>query len=160
MCHHTLVFIYGNELLRKRGIDNMALFKEITNQKGVTSRYFRISNVILNIDSKNIVITLKEYTDNTYRNKEKELSDLQNEINERQEYINTLNTNYIENEEEIIAKNNELRIIINKLNEMKNQEYYISEQNYNFDFEDKEYSLSICYELLKTLELFKDSKDV
>ena len=36
----------------------------------------------------------------------------------------------------------------------------ISEQNYNFDFEDKEYSLSTCYGLLKTLELFKDSKDV
>ena len=138
----------------------MALFKEITNQKGVTSRYFRISNVALDIDSKNIVITLKEYTDNTYRNKEKEISDLQNEINERQEYINTLNTNYSENKEEIITKNNELRVVINKLNEMKSQDYYIVEQKYNFDFEDKEYSLSTCYGLLKTLELFKDSKDV
>ena len=138
----------------------MALFKEITNQKGVTSRYFRISNVALDIDSKNIVITLKEYTDNTYRNKEKEISNLQNEINERQEYIDTLNTNYNENKEEIIAKNNELGAIINKLNEMKSQDYYIGEQNYNFDFEDKEYSLSTCYGLLKTLELFKDSKDV
>ena len=150
----------GKELVRKRGIENMALFKEITNQKGIISRYFRISSVALNIDSKNIVITLKEYTDNTYRNKEKEISDLQNEINERQEYINTLNTNYRENEEEIIAKNNELGQIINKLNEMRNQDYYIGEQSYNFDFEDKEYSLSICYKLLKTLELFKDSKDV
>lgn len=138
----------------------MALFKEITNQKGVTSRYFRISNVTLDIDSKNIVITLKEYASNTYRNKEKEISDLQNEINERQEYINTLNTNYSENKEEIIAKNNELRVVINKLNEMKSQDYYIVEQKYNFDFEDKEYSLSTCYGLLKTLELFKDSKDV
>ena len=138
----------------------MALFKEITNQKGVTSRYFRISNVALDIDSKNIVITLKEYTDNTYRNKEKEISDLQNEINERQEYIDILNTNYSENKEEIITKNNELRVVINKLNEMKNQDYYIAEQKYNFDFEDKEYSLSTCYGLLKTLELFKDSKDV
>lgn len=138
----------------------MALFKEITNQKGVTSRYFRISNVALNIDSKNIVITLKEYTDNTYRNKEKEISELQNEINERREYIDTLNTNYRENEEEIIAKNNELRVVINKLNEMKSQDYYIVEQKYNFDFEDKEYSLSTCYGLLKTIELFKDSKDV
>lgn len=138
----------------------MALFKEITNQKGVTSRYFRISNVALDIDSKNIVITLKEYTDNTYRNKEKEISDLQNEINERQEYIDILNTNYSENKEEIITKNNELRVVINKLNEMKSQDYYIVEQKYNFDFEDKEYSLSTCYGLLKTLELFKDSKDV
>lgn len=138
----------------------MALFKEITNQKGVTSRYFRISNVALDIDSKNIVITLKEYASNTYRNKEKEISNLQNEINERQEYINTLNTNYSENKEEIITKNNELRVVINKLNEMKSQDYYIVEQNYNFDFEDKEYSLSTCYGLLKTLELFKDSKDV
>lgn len=138
----------------------MALFKEITNQKGVTSRYFRISNVALDIDSKNIVITLKEYASNTYRNKEKEISNLQNEINERQEYINTLNTNYSENKEEIIAKNNELRVVINKLNEMKSQDYYIVEQKYNFDFEDKEYSLSTCYGLLKTLELFKDSKDV
>ena len=138
----------------------MALFKEITNQKGVTSRYFRISNVALDIDSKNIVITLKEYASNTYRNKEKEISDLQNEINERQEYIDALNTNYSENKEEIITKNNELRVVINKLNEMKSQDYYIVEQKYNFDFEDKEYSLSTCYGLLKTLELFKDSKDV
>ena len=138
----------------------MALFKEITNQKGVTSRYFRISNVALDIDSKNIVITLKEYASNTYRNKEKEISELQNEINERQEYIDTLNTNYSENKEEIITKNNELRVVINKLNEMKSQDYYIVEQKYNFDFEDKEYSLSTCYGLLKTLELFKDSKDV
>ena len=138
----------------------MALFKEITNQKGVTSRYFRISNVALDIDSKNIIITMKEYASNTYRNKEKEISDLQNEINERQEYIDTLNTNYSENKEEIITKNNELRVVINKLNEMKSQDYYIVEQKYNFDFEDKEYSLSTCYGLLKTLELFKDSKDV
>ena len=138
----------------------MALFKEITNQKGVTSRYFRISNVALDIDSKNIVITLKEYASNIYRNKEKEISDLQNEINERQEYIDILNTNYSENKEEIITKNNELRVVINKLNEMKSQDYYIVEQKYNFDFEDKEYSLSTCYGLLKTLELFKDSKDV
>lgn len=138
----------------------MALFKEIINQKGVISRYFRISNVALNIDSKNIVITLKEYTDNAYRNKEKEILELQSEINEQQEYISALDTNYRENEEEIITKNNELGIIISKLNEMRNQDYYISEQNYNFDFEDKEYSLSICYGLLKTLELFKNSKDV
>ena len=138
----------------------MALFKEIINQKGVISRYFRISNVALNIDSKNIAITLKEYTDNTYRNKEKEILGLQSEINEQQEYISTLDTNYRENEEEIITKNNELGIIISKLNEMRNQDYYISEQNYNFDFENKEYSLSICYGLLKTLELFKNSKDV
>ena len=138
----------------------MALFKEIINQKGVISRYFRISNVALNIDSKNIAITLKEYTNNTYRNKEKEILELQSEINEQQEYISTLDTNYRENEEEIITKNNELGIIISKLNEMRNQDYYISEQNYNFDFEDKEYSLSICYGLLKTLELFKNSKDV
>ena len=138
----------------------MALFKEIINQKGVISRSFRISNVALNIDSKNIVITLKEYTDNAYRNKEKEILELQSEVNEQQEYISTLNINYRENEEEIITKNNELGIIISKLNEMRNQDYYISEQNYNFDFEDKEYSLSICYGLLKTLELFKNSKDV
>ena len=138
----------------------MALFKEIINQKGVISRYFRISNVALNIDSKNIVITLKEYTDNAYRNKEKEILELQSEVNEQQEYISTLNINYRENEEKIITKNNELGIIISKLNEMRNQDYYISEQNYNFDFEDKEYSLSICYGLLKTLELFKNSKNV
>lgn len=138
----------------------MALFKEITNQKGIISRYFRISSVALNIDNKNITITLKEYTSDVYRNKEKEILNLQNEINERQKYINTLNENYRENEEEIITKNNELGAIITKLNEMRNQDYYISEQNYSFDFKDKEYSLSICYKLLKTLELFKNSKDV
>ena len=68
----------------------MALFKEITNQKGIISRYFRISSVALNIDNKNITITLKEYTSDVYRNKEKEILNLQNEINERQKYINRI----------------------------------------------------------------------
>lgn len=138
----------------------MALFKEITNQKGIVARYFRISNVSLNVDSKDITITLKEYTDDTYRNKEKEIYELQKEINTMQEYINELNKNYKENEEEIITKNDELGVIVNQLNSMKSQDYCLGDKKLSFVFEDKDYSLSTCYDLLKTLEIFKDSEDV
>lgn len=137
----------------------MALYKEMVNEKGVIMKYFRISDVAISIDNSNVVITVKEYFDNTYRSKEKKIDTLQSDINEKQKYINTLNENYRENEEEIMTKNNELNLIIEELNTVRGQVYYIDEQTYTFDFENTDYSLTKCYEMLKTLEIFADSKD-
>lgn len=82
----------------------MALYKEIVEDNGVVSKYFRISNISFNIDSKNISVGVKEYADSTYRDKEKEIRKIQEDINNRQSEINTLNEDYRNNEEEILKK--------------------------------------------------------
>lgn len=138
----------------------MALYKEIVEDNGVVSKYFRISNISFNIDSKNISVGVKEYADSIYRDKEKKIRKIQEDINNRQSEINILNEDYRNNEEEILKQNKEMAVLVNELNELNTKNYSVGEKQYNFDFEDKEYSLSICYKLLKTLELFKDSKDV
>lgn len=137
--------------------DKMALYKEIVEDNGVVSKYFRISNISFNIDSKNISVGVKEYADSTYRDKEKEIRKIQEDINNRQSEINTLNEDYRNNEEEILKKNKEMAVLVNELN---TKNYFVGEKQYNFDFEDKDYSMSDCYNLLKELDVFEDSVDV
>lgn len=138
----------------------MALYKEIVEDNGVVSKYFRISNISFDIDSKNISVGVKEYADSTYRDKEKEIKEIQTDINSKQSVLDTLNQNYRENEEEILKKNQELSVLVNQLNELKTKSYSIGDKQYNFEFEDKDYSMSDCYELLKQLDVFEDSVDV
>lgn len=138
----------------------MALYKEIVEDNGVVSKYFRISNISFDIDSKNISVGVKEYADSTYRDKEKEIKEIQTDINSKQSVLDTLNQNYRENEEEILKKNQELSVLVNQLNELNTKNYSVGEKQYNFDFEDKDYSMSDCYELLKQLDVFEDSVDV
>ena len=52
---HILPYICGNELVKK-GERDMALYKEITDDKGINSKYFRISKVELDIDNKRLNI--------------------------------------------------------------------------------------------------------
>lgn len=138
----------------------MALYKEIVEDNGVVSKYFRISNISFDIDSKNISVSVKEYADSTYRDKEKEIKEIQTDINSKQSVLDTLNQNYRENEKEILKKNQELSVLVNQLNELKTKSYSIGDKQYNFEFEDKDYSMSDCYELLKQLDVFIDSVDV
>lgn len=138
----------------------MALYKEIVEDNGVVSKYFRISNISFNIDSKNISVGVKEYADSTYRDKEKEIRKIQEDINNRQSEINILNEDYRNNEEEILKQNKEMAVLVNELNELNTKNYSVGEKQYNFDFEDKDYSMSDCYDLLKKLDVFEDSVDV
>lgn len=138
----------------------MALFKEITNNKGVVSRYFRISSVNMDTDSNELLITVKEYTDNNYREKEKSVEALQSSINIKQNYIIKLNENYKDNESEITEQNQEINSLLDSLNESFDKEYFTNINVYTFALEDINYSLSSCYTLLKTLDFFSDSKDV
>ena len=138
----------------------MALYKEIVEDNGVVSKYFRISNISFNIDSKNISVGVKEYADSTYRDKEKEIKKIQEDIDNRQSEINILNEDYRSNEEEILKQNKEMAVLVNELNELNTKNYSVGEKQYNFDFEDKGYSMSDCYNLLKGLDVFEDSVDV
>ena len=138
----------------------MALYKEITNNKGVITRYFRISNITFDIDNDSLNITVREYTNEDYRDIEKNIRALKEEINEKQSVINTLNENYRENEEEILKKNKELYSLITELNSLNESSYYVGETVYSFDFIDQDYSITDCYNLLKTLDVFVDSTNV
>ena len=40
------------------------------------------------------------------------------------------------------------------------ENYSVGDKQYSFDFEDKDYSMSDCYNLLKKLDVFEDSVDV
>lgn len=138
----------------------MALYKEITDNKGVITRYFRISNITFDIDNDSLNVTVKEYTNEDYRDIEKNIRALKEEINEKQSVINTLNENYRENEEEILEKNKELYSLITELNSLNESSYYVGETVYSFDFTDQDYSITDCYNLLKTLDVFANSTNV
>lgn len=138
----------------------MALLKEIISNKGVTAKYFRISDIQMDIDNKKLLVTVKGYTDESYRQKEKDIEGLQAQINEKQAYINTLNENYKENEEEIMEQNEAINELVEKLNNVADRDFSILSEPYTFTFEDTEYSWSICYDMLKTLDIFADSQDV
>lgn len=138
----------------------MALLKEIISNKGVTAKYFRISDIQMDIDNKKLLVTVKGYTDESYRQKEKDIEGLQAEINEKQAYINTLNENYKENEEKIMEQNEAINELVGELNNVTDRDFSILSEPYTFTFEDTEYSWSICYDMLKTLDVFADSQDV
>lgn len=138
----------------------MALYKEMTDTKGVVSKYFRISSITFNIDENLLDVTVREYADEDYRNIEKNIEQLKKTINEKQNAINTLNENYRENEKEIIEKNQELYTYIEELNSLNQTSYYIGDKTYSFNFEDQDYSITDCYNLLKTLDVFENSTNV
>ena len=138
----------------------MALYKEMIDTKGVVSKYFRISSITFNIDENLLDVTVREYADEDYRNIEKNIEQLKKTINEKQSAINTLNENYRENEKEIIEKNQELYTYIEELNSLNQTSYYIGDKTYSFSFEDQDYSITDCYNLLKTLDVFENSTNV
>lgn len=138
----------------------MALYKEIIDNKGVVTRYFRISNITFAIDRNSLDITVTEYADESYRSIEKNIKELRNEISVLQTNINTLNENYKDNETVIIKKNKELYNLVAKLNDLNTSSYHVDDKVYTFDFEDQDYSITDCYNLLKTLDIFVDSTDV
>lgn len=138
----------------------MALYKEMTNSKGVVTRYFRISNITFIIDRGSLDITVTEYADESYREIEKNIKELKHQISTLQTDINILNENYKDNEATIVEKNKELYDLVDKLNNLNTSSYHVDEKVYSFNFEDQSYSITDCYNLLKTLDVFVDSTNV
>lgn len=138
----------------------MALYKEITDDKGINSKYFRISKVELDIDNKKLNIEVKEYADKKYREAEKNTEKLILQIEEEQKKVNLLNENYLENEDEILKLNKNIESLVKEYNENYNKDLSVKTNIYSFDLQDKEYSLTICYNMLKTLEIFKNSNNI
>lgn len=137
----------------------MALYKEITDDKGINLNYFRISKVELEPSKNKLKIEVKEYTHKAYREKEKEVENLLVEIQNKQQKINVLSNNPLENEEEITKIKENIEKLTDEYNQKFDNDLSVKTTNYYFDLEDKEYSLTICYDMLKTLEIFKNSSN-
>lgn len=138
----------------------MALYKEIIDDKGIKLNYFRISKIELDIDNKKINISVKEYSNQTYRENEKNIEKDLEQIIQNQKQVDLLNENYLENEDEILKLNKNIESLVEEYNENYNKDLSVKTNIYSFDLQDKEYSLTICYNMLKTLEIFKNSNNI
>lgn len=113
----------------------MALKKELLLKNGITVNYHRI--VALNeIINENISIQVLSYLDESKRTAEKEFEDIQNKISKNEEVT--------EEEMEKISEGFET---------------YTYHSNYQIEYQDN-YSVKDAYDYLKTLDEFKDAKDI
>lgn len=113
----------------------MALKKELLLKNGITVTYHRI--VALNeIINQNIDIQVLSYLDESKRLEEKEFENIQNKISKGDEV----------SEEEM-----------QKISE--GFETYTYHSNYQIEYQDN-YSVKDAYDYLKTLDEFKDAKDI
>lgn len=137
----------------------MGLYKKIKDEKGVISTYFNVSNVSFDYNINKIVISVKEYADISYRNTEKNNEKIKQEIDNLQKQANDLYINYNDNINQIEELENQIKTMNDNLTN-NNNDLYIQIKNYEFILEDKKYSLEEFYTMLKTLDTFKDSKDI
>lgn len=47
-----------------------------------------------------------------------------------------------------------MAVLVNELNKLNTKNYSVGEKQHNFNFEDKDCSMSDCYNLLKELDVF------
>lgn len=140
----------------------MALKQEINNIAGVPTEYHRVSNVEINYDTKNAIITVSSYINIDKRDEEKEyhtalekFSQLSTELGEifsKKELTDEDQTriDQIDKESEVVTNT------INNLSEPR----YASQKNYTFSIEpEDDFSLEVAYNWLKN-NIFQDSEDV
>lgn len=130
----------------------MGLIREIKNANGSTANYSRISNILK--ESNKIVITLKCYLDESYRNIEKEIESIASSADElmlRNAYLSSLyNADQLTNEDEI-KEYEEINNKLAKLND--NSKYYLHETTVTLDYiPDTEITFESLYKQLEELE--------
>lgn len=139
----------------------MALKKRILDEKGAVATYHRINNVNKNYNK--IIITVASYTDESYREIEKEVLNMTKERNNWITRLSILSTgvNGIISEE-AQAEINELNEKMDKINTlmMHGGNYYIFTTDIEFESADEE---SVSFEdaynkLINESEMFKDAE--
>lgn len=137
----------------------MALNKEIVFKNGVTIKYHKINNVILDNKNKSVKIEVVCYSDETFRNKEKE--NFNN--NKRYEEIMSLimKENEKPEEERDVANVVLLSEEANNLIKVMDENLDLSVVKIDLEFNDvTDLSMSNLYNLIKENELFVDSESI
>lgn len=133
----------------------MALKKEIIDENGIKTDYHKIDNMYIDTTKEQLVITVKSYNSNEYREKEKKIEKNQKEYMILQEEIDK----ELSKETKNIEKIKFLADKINSYNFLENKDYSIKKIEIIYEFDDNEISLTKIYDKLKQDPLFVESVD-
>lgn len=127
----------------------MALQKDIKMENGVTLSYHRVTSVdnITNISS---IIQLASYIDSVEREKEAHYVSVQNKNKELE--LKRANNELI-TDDELLTDDEKKLLFVDGINVLKETKFYKLPY-------DKNLNVDSAYEYLKTLDEFKDAKDV
>lgn len=131
----------------------MALNKKIVKDSGLSVSYFRILNIEINYVYDISTITIEEYISEDYRNKAKKKAELLNTIAELEQQSNT--TKDFKLKESLIEK---INTIYNSNKELLANNYSTGINKVELDYVPEDLSISNFYNIIKNLDLYKDSK--
>lgn len=131
----------------------MALNKKIVKDSGLSVSYFRILNIEVNYVYDISTITIEEYISEDYRNKAKKKAELLNTIAELEQQSNT--TKDFKLKESLIEK---INTIHNSNKELLANNYSTGINKVELDYVPEDLSISNFYNIIKNLDLYKDSK--
>lgn len=131
----------------------MALDKKIVKDSGLSVSYFRILNIEVNYVYDISTITIEEYISEDYRNKAKKKAELLNTIVELEQQSNT--TKDFKLKESLIEK---INTIHNSNKELLANNYSTGINKVELDYIPEDLSISNFYNIIKNLDLYKDSK--
>ena len=130
----------------------MALKITLKDVKGITTTYHRISGIQINDE---IVVILKSYTDETYRNIEKDNGKNIQTMNVLSEQLSLESTKENPDDDVICEITNKMTQI-----ETSQEDYSVKEITCKVPFEsENDISLTLIYNALKKTEQFADAKD-
>lgn len=131
----------------------MAMKKEITKDSGLKATYHRIKSIVINELKEQCIITIEEYTDETYREKAKEIDTTRTAIEDIYSQISktkdTAIANALTEKAETLAKKIE-----------NPADYYLGETTVTLDYIPEDTTVAGFYTELKRIEQYSDSEEV
>ena len=138
----------------------MGLKVKIRDGRGITTGYHKIGRFIVDTENRLVQVLVRHYTDETFRELEKEKQEFRDEFKEKHARLQEL---VAEDSEETIEERIELTDHINSIQEVKDNEptFVVSDSNEVLAFDSEvDYSLAGVYNELKKLDKYRKSKDV
>lgn len=133
----------------------MALSKKIIKDSGLSVSYFRILNIEVDYVYNMSIITIEEYISEDYRNKAKKKAELLNTITELEQQSNATKDSKLK--ESLMEK---ISIIQNSNKELLANNFSTGINKIELDYIPEDLSISNFYNIIKELDLYKDSKSI
>lgn len=133
----------------------MALKIKKTETSGLVTEYHRISNILVNHQLNQCIITLEHYVSSNQRAKLKEADTINSNINTLMTQIDSVKNPDIEKalQEKIVTTQLQNKDILNK-------DYIAFIDRISFNTIPEIETYSAYYDLLKTLDVYKDAEDI
>lgn len=134
----------------------MALNKDIELLNGITTQYHRIMTVRYDVLNDMISVMIQSYIDKSYRDKEKEFTQLQNEANK---LLDTIQSQNLSQEEKEIY-NEKIKKISDKLEDKIQPIYCVDVNEINLRGINNCYSIKSIYQRLMKTQEYSGSQEV